>query len=284
MSRITMQDVAVMSVQYVQYSFPYYLQSMEKCGLSKVDFWGGAPHYCRLDHPSSAAAGRCLLELRRQIEDHGMKTVIYTPETLGYPFSYSDPDRRLRDRTVDYMRWAMEDALTLGTDRVFLNTGCHSRDLPRAEGWNRTVESFQTLCEYARSMGVRLVLEQLQPYESNLVTTLGDIQEMLREVDSDALQVCVDLVAMEVAGEQLADYCRSLGSKLQWVHYSDSHHLILGDGTFGREKLEGYVRTLEQFDYQNCLDLEINDSIYWEDPHASIRRSASYLREYLPER
>jgi protein FrlC len=212
-----------------------------------------------------------------------MKTVIYTPETLGYPFSYSDPGRRLRDRTVDYMRWAMEDALTLGTDRVFLNTGCHSRDLPRAEGWKRTVESFQTLCEYARSMGVRLVLEQLQPYESNLVTTLGDIQEMLREVDSDALQVCVDLVAMEVAGEQLVDYCRNLGLKLQWVHYSDSHHLILGDGDFGREKLEEYVRILEKHDFANGLDLEINDSIYWEDPHESIRRSCEVLRDFLPE-
>ena len=136
MSRITMQDVAVMSVQYVQYSFPYYLQSMEKCGLSKVDFWGGAPHYCRLDHPSSAAARRCLLELRRQIEDHGMKTVIYTPETLGYPFSYSDPGRRLRDRTVDYMRWAMEDALTrafafvkAGADGIMI----HSRKKDPAE-------------------------------------------------------------------------------------------------------------------------------------------------------
>ena len=31
MSRITMQDVAVMSVQYVQYTFPYYLESMAKC-------------------------------------------------------------------------------------------------------------------------------------------------------------------------------------------------------------------------------------------------------------
>ena len=29
MSRITMQDVAVMSVQYVQHSFDYYLDSME---------------------------------------------------------------------------------------------------------------------------------------------------------------------------------------------------------------------------------------------------------------
>ena len=41
MSRITMQDVAVMSVQYVQYSFAYYLDSMKRCGLSNIDMWGG---------------------------------------------------------------------------------------------------------------------------------------------------------------------------------------------------------------------------------------------------
>lgn len=40
MSRITMQDVAVMSVQYVQHSFDYYLDSMERCGLRRVDLWG----------------------------------------------------------------------------------------------------------------------------------------------------------------------------------------------------------------------------------------------------
>ena len=32
------------------------------------------------------------------------------------------------------------------------------------------------------------------------------------------------------------------------------------------------------------VDLEINDSIYWEDPHASIQQSADYLRAFLPER
>lgn len=60
MSRITMQDVAVMSVQYVQYSFAYYLDSMKRCGLSNIDMWGGAPHYCRLDYNSSATAHRIL--------------------------------------------------------------------------------------------------------------------------------------------------------------------------------------------------------------------------------
>lgn len=283
MSRITMQNVAVMSVQYVQYSFPYYLDSMEKCGLTKVDLWGGAPHYCRLDHTSSLQAGQRATQLRREIEDRGMQVVIYTPETLGYPFSYSVPDPALRGRTIDYMKSAMEDALTLGTNRVFLNTGCHPRDLDREEGWKRTVDSFQVLCDRAERLGVKLVLEQLQPYESNLVLNLSDVKRMLSEVGSPALCCCVDLVAMEVAKDTLEDFCQSLGDRLEWVHYSDSHHLILGDGDYGRDKLEDYVRTLERHGYQNCLDLEINDSIYWEDPHTSIQRSADYLRAFLPE-
>ena len=106
---------------------------------------------------------------------------------------------------------------------------------------------------------------------------------MLSLVDAPNLKVCVDLVAMEVAGENLEAYCETFGEKLAWVHYSDSHHLILGDGNFGRERLEGYVRTLERHDYQGCLDLEINDSIYWEDPHTSIDRTCQYLRAFLPE-
>lgn len=283
MSRITMQNVAVMSVQYVQYSFPYYLDSMEKCGLTKVDLWGGAPHYCRLDHTSSLQAERRAAQLRREIEDRGMQVVIYTPETLGYPFSYSVPDPALRGRTIDYMKSAMEDALTFGTNRVFLNTGCHPRDLDREEGWKRTVDSFRVLCDRAERLGVKLVLEQLQPYESNLVLNLSDVKRMLSEVGSPALCCCVDLVAMEVAKDTLEDFCQSLGGRLEWVHYSDSHHLILGDGDYGRDKLEDYVRTLERHGYQNCLDLEINDSIYWEDPHTSIQRSADYLRAFLPE-
>lgn len=283
MSYITMQDISVMSVQYVQHTFSYYLDSMARAGLNRIDLWGGAPHYCRLDYNNSLEAARQTLRLRREIEARGMKVVIYTPETLGYPFSYSAPDPSLRTRTIDYMKLAMDDALSLGTNRVFLNTGCHPRDLSREEGWKRTVESFRSLADQAESMGIQLVLEQLQPYESNLVTSLTDIKRMLAEVDSPALVCCVDVVAMEMAGDALEDFCRELGGRLQWVHYSDSHHLVLGEGNYGREKLEGYVHTLEQYGYKNGLDLEINDSIYWEDPHGSLQRSADYLRTFLPE-
>lgn len=284
MSNITMQDIAVMSVQYVQHTFEYYLDSMCRCGLKNVDLWGGAPHFWREDYASNQEVARRIGQMRRQIEDRGLRVVIYTPETLGYPFSYSHPRQELRDRTLDFMEASMEDALGLGTDKVFLNTGCHPRDLDREEGWKRTVDSIGRLAVRAERLGAKLVLEQLQPYESNLLCSLADMERMLREVDSPALVSCADLVAIEVAGDTLEAFCTRLGPKLQWVHYSDSHHEIPGTGSYGREKLEGYIRTLEKYDYCNCVDLEINDSIYWEDPHASLEQSAQYLRAFVPER
>ena len=83
MSNITMQDIAVMSVQYVQHTFEFYLDSMRRCGLKNIDLWGGAPHFCRYDYASNQAVARRIAEMRRQIEDLGMKVVIYTPETMG---------------------------------------------------------------------------------------------------------------------------------------------------------------------------------------------------------
>lgn len=124
MSIITMHQMAVMSVQYVHYTFDYYLDSMHQCGIKNLDLWGGSPHYCRLDYLTSSSAERKLLEMRRKAESLGMKYVMYTPETLGYPYSFSAPEQPIRDRTVDYFDMAMDDALTLGTNRVFMNSGC----------------------------------------------------------------------------------------------------------------------------------------------------------------
>ena len=86
---------------------------------------------------------------------------------------------------------------------------------------------------------------------------------------------------MEVQGENLGQYFARFGKKVEWIHYSDSHHEVVGSGTFGKSKLAGYIETLEENDFQNGIDLEVNDSIYWEDPHAPHVETCRYLREEL---
>lgn len=279
MSKLTIDDFAVMSVQYVHYSLEYYLDSMKKCGLKHVDLWGGIPHYCRLDYPLQEDAAAKLKSIRGMLEERGLDVAVYTPETLAYPYSFSDPSEEVRKRTLEYFTMAMDDALLMGTDKVFLNSGCGLLDLPREESFARLVDTYKKIASIAERKGVELVLEQLQPYESNLVVNLQDIKRVLKEVNSPALCVCVDVVAMAAAGEELKDYFETLGAeRIRLIHFADTCHYILGDGTL---PLKEYIRTLEDYDYQGIVDLEINDSIYWENPHDSIVKSVEWLKKNL---
>ena len=279
MSKITMDNFAVMSVQYVHYSLEYYLDSMVKNGLKHVDLWGGIPHYCRLDYPFAEDAKQKIGSIRAMMEERGLDVSVYTPETLAYPYSFSHPEEEVRKRTVDYFSMAMDDALLFGTNKVFLNSGCGLLDLPREESFARLVDTYKKIAAIAEQKGIELVLEQLQPYESNLVLNLQDIKRVLDEVDSPAMYICVDVVARAVAGEELKDYFEVLGrERIKLIHFADTCHYILGDGEL---PLKDYLKTLEEYEYDGIVDLENNDSIYWDDPHESIRKSVEWLKAEL---
>jgi protein FrlC len=97
--------------------------------------------------------------MRVKIENSGMKVVVYTPETLAYPFSLSSPEEAIRDRTIDFFAMSMDDSLAFGTGCLFLNTGCGLMDLPREESWKRAVETIRCICDLAEQKGITLVLE-----------------------------------------------------------------------------------------------------------------------------
>jgi len=283
MSQISMQNISVMSVQYWHYSFEYFLDSMQKCGLKNIELWAGAPHYCFEDYGTRQEANRKIARMRRQIEDRGMQVIMLTPEQLNYPVNLAGRDDNYRQKSIHYFTRYMEDALEFGTNRLFVTSGWGLLDEPREDAWKRSIDSMQILSQKAQQLGVELIVEQLQPYESNLVNTWQDMDRLLNEVNSDSLQCCVDVVAMAVVNDNLETFFEHLGSKIKHIHFADgnpSGHYVWGDGTL---PMMDYIHTLEQHNYTGYLTLEINDSIYWDDPHTSIERTAQYLRKFLPE-
>lgn len=280
MRKITLNDFAVMTPSYQQYSFDYVLNSLEKIGIKNIDFWGGIPHFSHLDY-SDSEAKTFLKELRKKVEDRGMRFVIYTPETLAYPYSIADPNPKTVNRTIDFFSISMDDALTLGTDKLFINTGTGLRDYPIEQSMDICINSIKKICEIAESKGVTMMLEQLQPYESNLCTDINGIKKIMDAVNSPNLKICIDLVAMEVANENLEMYFDTFGKdKIGFIHFSDAHHEICGTGNF---PLKEYINTLEKYDYDSIVDLEINDSIYWLDPHDAHKKTIDYLKTFIPE-
>ena len=278
MSKITIDDFAIMTPSYQQYSLDYTLNSIKKIGIKNVDFWGGIPHFYRQDYSESEVETR-LKEIRKQIKDLGMKVVIYTPETLAYPYTIADPNKKTVQRTIDYFSQCMDDALTLGTDRLFINTGTGLRDVDKAKSMEICVDSISKICQIAEKKGIKMMLEQLQPYESNICTDIKAIKHIVDSVKSPALKICVDLVAMDVAKENLEMYYDMFGEDMiQFIHFSDSHHEVCGTGNL---PLREYLDTLEKHNYSSIVDLEINDSMYWEDPHTPHKQTVDYIKEKL---
>ncbi|MFS0634365.1 TIM barrel protein [Mesobacillus foraminis] len=283
MSREIMNQIAVMNVQYVQYSFDFFLDSMAKCGVKNIELWTGAPHFYYEDYLTYRETSKKIKKLKGQIEDLGMKVICLTPEQLNYPINLAAKDERLRTRTVDYFSRHMEMALEFGTDQLFITSGSGLRDVQREESWKYSRESLEILAEKAEITGIKLIMEQLQPYESNLITTRSDIERMLQEVDSSSLQCCVDVVAMAVVKDELEDFFKSLEGRIQHIHLADgnpSGHYILGDGSL---PIIDYLKTLDNNKYDRYITLEINDSIYLTDPHLALKRSTDYLRNVLLE-
>ena len=82
MSIITMDQIACMSVQYVHYSFEYYLNSMQRLNVRNLDLWGGHPHYCPLDYLTRSESSKRVREIRNMVEANGQKIVINTTSVL----------------------------------------------------------------------------------------------------------------------------------------------------------------------------------------------------------
>ncbi|MFC7394072.1 sugar phosphate isomerase/epimerase family protein [Scopulibacillus cellulosilyticus] len=279
---LTMDRIAVMSVQYVQYSFEYFLDSMEMCGVKNIELWTGAPHFCDEDYTNFIEARKRIKIMKNQMDQIGMKVICVTPEQLNYPINLAAHNDVLRRRSIDYFIRQMEYALEFGTRQLFITSGVGLRDKPKEESWKYSRESLKVLSEHAEKLGVRLIMEQLQPYESNLISTCSDMVRMIQEVDSPSLQCCIDVVAMAVVNEKLEDFFDQLPGRIQHIHLADgtpSGHYVLGDGNL---PLTEYMKTLQKNQYEGYITLEINDSIYLTDPHPALKRSTDYLKKYFP--
>ena len=96
---------------------------------------------------------------------------------------------------------------------------------------NQLVEIYGRLASRAEAAGVRLGLEAVNRYESNVVNTLDDARWIVEQVDSDALFVHMDTFHMNIEEHDCADaIARNIGH-IGHVHIGESHRGYLGSGS-----------------------------------------------------
>jgi D-psicose/D-tagatose/L-ribulose 3-epimerase len=122
-----------------------------------------------------------------------------------------------------------------------------------ATGRANSVDAIRSLASRASSLGVRLSLEIVNRYESNLINTGRQALEYLKEVDRPDVSVHLDTYHMNIEESDLFQPILDAGDRLGYLHIGESHRGYLGTGSvdFGSA-----FRALDRINYDGPIVFE----------------------------
>lgn len=126
------------------------------------------------------------------------------------------PDLDLRERS---MRWAVEavaQTRQLGARIVTITPGHLIENRQTlATGWRPLISAARTLAKAAEHQGIALALENPAPGQDRVLTHIVDAQSLLREVDSPALGLCLNLSHLAASDEDAVDWLHGVDRVFQ---------------------------------------------------------------------
>ena len=264
-----------MNIHYVRYPLTYFLDDMVRLGYQYVELWLAAPHFS-LDEITEED----MVQLKKELDHRGLTCVCVTPEQCSYPVNYGISDERLRRRSIDFFKKAIDTAAVIGAPRVLVTSGYDYFCNDRIIGWEQTRKSLKELAQYAAPKGITLVLEALLHTTTRTVNTSDDIVAMLDQVGEPNIVGMLDFSQMLGNGETVEKFTATLGDKLQYLHVVDGNgtgHLSLGDGT---NDLCHFLNVVRESGYNGFASFEICPNCYFEDPTTPCRESLAWFTDH----
>lgn len=155
-------------------------------------------------------------------------------------------------------------------------------------------EIYGRLAQRAQAAGVRLGLEAVNRYESNVVNTLDDAAQIIKAVGSEALFIHMDTYHMNIEEHDSADTISRNIAQIGHVHIGESHRGYLGAGSVN---FPIFFRTLAAAEYNGPIVFEafspavLNRDVanalaawrsHWTSSEDMARRSLEFMKSQWP--
>jgi sugar phosphate isomerase/epimerase len=145
------------------------------------------------------------------------------------------------------------------------------------DGRKRLAEILRVASQRASRKGVRLVLEPLNRYESDIINNATECIDFLQEIGSDSMGVVLDTYHMNIE-EASFESCIEIvaSSGLLWhIHLGDSNRLPPGKGHIDFPNI---VKTLQKVGYSSYLSAEL---LPLPDPDQAAADTIDYMRRLM---
>lgn len=264
--------LSAMNCHHRFYELKDFFAASKENGYENVEIWTGPQHFF-MDHNGYENVDKLL----RLEEKYNIKIIGICPEqTNPKPNNMAAKDREMQKRVLAYFKNAVDVACKVEANQVVVTSGWGFLNEQREEVYKRSVQMLRKVSDYAFEKNMTLAIEALQPDESMLVHTAEEMKQLIDDVDSPALKVCIDTGAMVRAKDTIDDYFKIFGDRIVHAHFVDvdedhfTTHLAWGDGTRNmKEELEAFRRN----GYKGFLSVECVNGRYFENPKVADKQS-----------
>ena len=273
MDERSLDRVLCANYDYQLFPFDYFLRSMDKLGVTNIEFWGAGPH---LYQPDCTAAD--VEAIYAEIRRHDKKVICYTAEQCMYPINIAAEEEKNRRRSVDYMKQAIEIAGIMEAPYTLVTVGQGYRNHDKSEAFKRCAESLIELGRKAEEVGTTIVLEHLTATTTNLCVTAKELAQMMKLVESPHLKAMVDVDMAARVGEGAKEYLDEMGDSICHCHFIDGMpggHLALGDGIL---PLDTYLKDLLAAGYKGYFTMEVLSDKYQQNPEPAYEQGLGWFK------
>lgn len=164
---------------------------------------------------------------------------------------------------------------------------------PDAGARERVLAAYYRLAEKAKAAGVRLGIEPVNRYESNVINTLEQAAEIVRAVDPETMFVQMDTYHMNIEEADIVGAIEATQDVLGYAHVGESNRRALGSGTFN---FDAYFKALARVGYSGDFTWESFSSEVvgadvtgllalwrtpWVDGTAAARQTLAFMRAHV---
>ena len=140
------------------------------------------------------------------------------------------------------------------------------------------IRALSEAAEHAARQGIRLVLEPLNRYETDILQNTEQTLAFLEKVGCSSIGLLLDTFHVNIEEPSLTDcFCQAARAGRLWhVHIGDSNRLAPG---WGHLDFSRTVTTLREIGYRGYLSAEL---LPQPDPDAAAAQTIRHMRKWLP--
>jgi sugar phosphate isomerase/epimerase len=188
----------------------------------------------------------------------------------------TDTNGTIREKAIAFIKEMMEFGALFGAPAIIGSMqGNVTRGNTHTNSIGLLAEALQVLDQHATSLGVKLIYEPLNRYETNLMNRLDDAAAFIEQNKFKNIVLLADLFHMNIEEADPAESIQKNRQHIGHVHFADSNRKPVG---YGHTQMESIANALTESGYDGYVSAE---AFPWPDPDLAAAQTIRSFNQFF---